>query len=241
MANLSIKELTKKYHSGVVAVDRFNLEVKDGECVAIFGLDRSGKSTLLRMIAGLEEVTEGTIVLGKRDITNASTKDRNLSFAFRDTALDNKETVYDNLAFGLRSRKMPEPVVEIKVKAVAALLGLADCLQRKPKTLTALQRRRIILGRTMTRDPEVYLFDEPLAGMDAELQNLVLQDLIKAQIRLGATFVYATEDMRQAVSLADRIVILSEGKIVQMDTPENLFNHPVNAFVAEVMGGTVAK
>jgi ABC-type sugar transport system ATPase subunit len=240
MAELKINGLTKKYHSGVVAIDQLNLGIADGECVALFGLDRSGKSTLLRMLAGLEEVTEGTVTLGKRDITDLSTKDRNLAFVFRDTALDNRVSVYDNLAFGLRARKVPEPVVDVKVKAVAELLSLNDLLLRKPKTLSVLQRRRILLGRTMTRDPEVYLFDDPLAGIDDDLKKAVLSDLVKVQARLNATFLYATDDIWQAVTLADRIAVLSEGKLVQVDTPENLYAHPANELVAEIMGSTAA-
>jgi ABC-type sugar transport system ATPase subunit len=240
MAELKINGLTKKYHSGVVAIDQLNLDIADGECVALFGLDRSGKSTLLRMLAGLEEVTEGTVTLGKRDITDLSTKDRNLAFVFRDTALDNRVSVYDNLAFGLRARKVPEPVVDVKVKAVAELLSLNDLLLRKPKTLSVLQRRRILLGRTMTRDPEVYLFDDPLAGIDDDLKKAVLSDLVKVQARLNATFLYATDDIWQAVTLADRIAVLSEGKLVQVDTPENLYAHPANELVAEIMGSTAA-
>jgi ABC-type sugar transport system ATPase subunit len=236
MAELKINALTKKYHSGVVAIDQLNLDVGDGECVALFGLDRSGKSTLLRMIAGLEEVTEGRITLGKRDITDLSTRERNLAFVFRDTALDNRVSVYDNLAFGLRARKVPEPVVDVKVKAVAELLSLSDALLRKPKTLSVLQRRRILLGRTMTRDPEVYLFDDPLTGVDDALKKAVLSDLMKAQARLKATFLYATDDIWQAVTMADRIAILSEGKLVQVDTPENLYSRPANELVAEIMG-----
>jgi ABC-type sugar transport system ATPase subunit len=241
MAELKINGLTKKYHSGVVAIDRFNLDVADGESVAIFGLDRSGKSTLLRMIAGLEEVTEGTVTLGKRDITDLSTKDRNLAFAFRDTTLDNRVSVYDNLAFGLRARKVPEPVVDVKVKAVAELLSLSDVLLRKPKTLSVLQRRRILLGRTMTRDPEVYLFDDPLTGIDDELKKSILADLVKAQARLKATFLFATDDIWQAVTIADRIAILSEGKLVQVDTPQNLYAHPETELVAEVMGSVMTQ
>jgi ABC-type sugar transport system ATPase subunit len=240
MAELKINGLTKKYHSGVVAIDQLNLDIADGECVALFGLDRSGKSTLLRMLAGLEEVTEGTVTLGKRDITDLSTKDRNLAFVFRDTALDNRVSVYDNLAFGLRARKVPEPVVDVKVRAVAELLSLSDLLLRKPKTLSVLQRRRILLGRTMTRDPEVYLFDDPLAGIDDDLKKAVLSDLVKVQARLNATFLYATDDIWQAVTLADRIAVLSEGKLVQVDTPQNLYAHPANELVAEIMGSTAA-
>lgn len=236
MADLKIISLTKKYPSGVVALDGIDLEISSGECVAVFGLDRSGKSTFLRILAGLEPLSEGTIKSGERDITESSAKDRNFAFVFRDSNLDNKDTVFDNLAYGLRARKVPEEVIEIKVKAVAQVLGLAGLLQRKPKTLTATERRRILLGRAVTRDPDVYLFDDPFSGYDEEQKNAVLSDLVVLQKRLKATFVFATDDMRQAMTVADRIVILRSGKIVQIDTPENILANPADDFVAEVTG-----
>lgn len=236
MAELKIVSLNKKYPSGIVALDSLDLEIASGECVAIFGLDRSGKSTLLRILAGLEPATEGNVFLGERDITELSSKDRNFAFVFRDTNLDNRDTVFDNLAYGLRARKVPEEVVSVKVKAVAEFLGLSGCLQRKPKTLSPLERRRILLGRAICRDPEVYLFDDPFSGYDAEQKNSVLGDLVLTQKRLQATFIFATDDMRQAMTLADRIVILREGKIVQIGTPSELTANPADSFVAEVVG-----
>lgn len=235
MAELKIVSLTKTYPSGVTAVKDFSLEVKEGESVALFGLERSGKSTLLRMLAGLEPVTDGQILLDGRDITDLSSKERNVSYVFQNTALDNQKNVYDNLAYGLKLRKTPDSVIDLKVKAVASLLGLSDVLTRKPKTLTAAQRRRVILGRTVVRDPKVYLFDDALSGLDAELRAQTLKDLVKLQIRLGATFVYATDDIRQALTVGCKVAILSEGKLVQFDTPENLYKSPANDFVKEIM------
>lgn len=234
MADLKIVSLSKKYPGGVVALDHIDLEIPSGECVAIFGLDRSGKSTLLRILAGLEPATDGNIKLGERDITESSVRDRNFAFVFRDSNLDNKDTVFDNLAYGLRARKVPEEAIDVKVKAVAEILGLSNCLQRKPKTLTPTERRRILLGRAICRDPEVYLFDDPFSGYDAEQKNSVLSDLVLAQARLGATFIFATDDMRQAMTLADRIVILREGKIVRVDTPAALVENPGDDFIAAV-------
>ncbi|MBP5242452.1 MAG: ABC transporter ATP-binding protein, partial [Clostridia bacterium] len=236
MAVMNITSLTKKYPSGVVAIDNFTLNVADGESVAIFGLDRSGKSTLLRVLAGLEPATDGQITLDGRDITYLSSKDRNMAYAFRDTALDNNADVFGNLAYGLRKRKVAEEVIEVKVKAVAEILGLTELLTRKPKVLTALQRRRVALGRTIVRDPGVFLFDDPLSGLDGELRAQTVSDLVKLQTRLGATYIYATDDIAEAFTIGSRVAILSQGKLVQVDTPENLFKHPVNDFVAEVTG-----
>ncbi len=236
MAEMKITALTKTYPSGVTAVQDFNLEVKEGESVALFGLERSGKSTLLRMLAGLEPVTKGNISLNGKDITDLSSKDRNVSYVFQNTTLDNQKSVYDNLAYGLIIRKTPASVVDVKVKAVAQILGLSDVLSRKPKTLSASLRRRIVLGRTLVREPKVYLFDEPLNGLDAALRESLLKDLVKLQIRLGATFIYATDDIREALTIGSKVAILSEGKLLQCDTPENLYVTPANDFVAEIMG-----
>lgn len=237
MSALKITGLSKKYPSGVVALDNFNLEVKEGESVAVLGLDKSGKSTLLRILAGLEDATGGDIFMDSKRITDLPSKDRNMAYAFQNTALDNNATVYDNLAYGLRKRKTPEAVVDVKVRTVAEILGLSDQLQRKPKALGVLQRRRVILGRTVARDPGVYLFDEPLAGLNDELKEQVLQDLVKIQIRLQATFVYATENPREAASVGERIVVLSEGgKTEQIGIAQELFSSPVNEYVAVAMG-----
>ncbi|MBR7100597.1 MAG: ABC transporter ATP-binding protein [Clostridia bacterium] len=236
MAELNIIALTKTYPSGVTAVDNLSLTVNAGESVALFGLERSGKSTLLRMIAGLEPVTSGQIVLDGKDITDLSVKDRNLAYVFQNTTLDNNKTVYENLAYGLKSRKAPAAVIDVKVKAVAEILNLSQVLNRKPKTLTALERRRILLGRTVVRDPKVYLFDEALSGLNDELRLQILKDITKLQIALGCTFVYATENIAEAVTVASRVAILSQGKLLQIDTPENLYHSPANGFVAEIMG-----
>lgn len=237
MSELNITGLCKKYPSGVVALDNFNLKVGNGESVAILGLDKSGKSTLLRILAGLESATEGEVTMDKKNITDLLPKDRNMAYAFQNTALDNNGTVYDNLAYGLRKRKTPEPITELKVKTVAEILKLSEHLQRKPKMLTALQRRRVILGRTIARDPGVYLFDEPLAGLAEELKEQVLKDLVKLQIRLNATFIYATENPREAAMIGERIVVLSEGgKTEQIGTPQEILAAPANEYVAVAMG-----
>lgn len=236
MSELRIENMTKKYPSGVVALEKINMMVRPGESVAVFGLERSGKSTLLRILAGLEPVTLGHIFLDAKDITETPSKERSVAYVFQSSALDNKKNVYDNLAYGLTLRKASPAVIDIKVKAVADMLGLTDVLTRKPKTITTLQRRRVILGRTIVRDPKVYLFDEPLAGLDEDLCEQTLQDLVTLQVRLKATFVYATENIRDAAIVGSKIAILSEGKLLQFDTAENLYAHPANSFVAEIMG-----
>ncbi|MBQ9081511.1 MAG: ABC transporter ATP-binding protein [Clostridia bacterium] len=238
MAQLKIVSLTKTYPSGVRALDNFSLEIKEGESIALFGLELSGKSTLLRMLAGLESVTQGQILLDGKDVTDLPSKERNVAYAFQNTSLDNQKSVYDNLDYGLKLRKAPAAVIDVKVKAVAEILGLSDILNRKPKTLSATIRRRVLLGRTVVRDPKVYLFDEALSGLDGELRTQTLKDLVKLQIHLGATFVYATDDIAEALTVGDRVAILSEGKLLQCDTPENLYASPVNEFVREIMGVT---
>ena len=236
MSELNIISLSKTYPGGTVALNDFSLKVNDGESVALFGLERSGKSTLLRMLAGLEPVTSGQILLDGKDVTDLSAKERNVAYALQNASLDNQKSVFDNLAYGLRSRKMPEAAIEVKVKAVAEILGLSDMLTRRPKTLSSVQRRRVILGRTVVREPKVYFFDDVLSGLDGELRDQTLRDILKLQLRLGATFLYATDDITDALTVGSREAILSEGKLVQCDTPENLYNAPANEFVAEIMG-----
>lgn len=236
MSALKIESLTKKYPGGTLAVDGISLDVADGESVAVFGLERSGKSTLLRMIAGLEDVTQGRILFDGKDVTDAPTKERNVAFAFQGVNLDQQASVYENLAYGLKLRKVPAAVIDVKVRAVAQILGLSSELMRKPKTLTAEKRRLVVFGRTIVRDPKVYLFDDALSGLDESLRESTLRALVGLQIRLNATFLYATDDIREAVSIGSRVAILREGKLVQIDTPERLFAAPADDFVAEIMG-----
>lgn len=240
MAELKIISLTKKYPSGVTALQGIDLTVGKGESLAVFGLERSGKSTLLRILAGLEPVTSGQVVLDGKDITDLPSKERDMAYVFQSSSLDMQKSVYDNLAYGLKVRRSPAAVIDVKVRAVAEILGLTDVLSRKPKTVSAALRRRVILGRVIVRDPKVYLFDEALSGLNPELYAQSLQDLAAVQVRLGATFVYATENIREALTVGTKVAILSEGKLLQCDTPENLFAHPANGFVAEIMGSMPA-
>lgn len=236
MSELKIISLTKKYPSGVTALREIDLTVGKRESLAVFGLERSGKSTLLRILAGLEPATSGQVVLDGRDITDIPSKERNMAYVFQNSSLDMQKNVYDNLAYGLKVRKSPAAVIDVKVRAVAEILGLTDVLSRKPKTISSAQRRRVLLGRIVARDPKVYLFDEALSGLNDELYMQSLQDLVALQVRLGATFVYATEDIREALTVGSKVAILSEGRLLQCDTPENLFAHPADDFVAEIMG-----
>ena len=236
MSVLKIHALTKKYPSGVAALQGIDLTVEKGESLAVFGLERSGKSTFLRVLAGLEPATSGQIVLGGKDITDLPSKERDMAFVYQSSALDMGKSVYDNLAYGLKMRKAPAAVIDVKVRAVAAMLGLTDVLQRKPKTVSALVRRRVVLGRIIARDPKVYLFDEALSGLNPELYEQSVKDLAALQIRLGATFVYATENLREALTVGTKVAVLREGKLLQCDTPVNLFAHPADEYVAELMG-----
>ena len=240
MSELKIHGLTKKYPSGAVALQGLDLTVAEGESLAVFGLERSGKSTFMRVLAGLEPATEGQIVLDGKDITDLPSKERSMAFVYQNSALDMGKSIYDNLAYGLKMRKAPSAVADVKVRAVADILGLTDVLSRKPKTVSAILRRRVVIGRVIARDPKVYLFDEALSGLGEDLYRQSLQDLVALQIRLGATFVYATDDIREALTVGSKVAILREGRLMQCDTPVNLFAHPANDFVAEIMGSMPA-
>lgn len=240
MSELKIHALTKKYPSGVVALQGVDLTVAKGESLAVFGLERSGKSTFLRVLAGLEPATSGQIVLDGKDITDLPSKERDMAFVYQSSSLDMGKSVYENLAYGLKMRKTPAAVIDVKVRAVAEMLGLKDVLSRKPKTVSAALRRRVVFGRVIARDPKVYLFDEALSGLHPDLYLQSIKDLAALQLRLGATFVYATENIREALTVGTKVAILREGKLIQCDTPINLFTHPADDFVAEIMGSMPA-
>ena len=229
-ANLQITE------QGVVAVQEFNLEIADKEFVVLVGPSGCGKSTTLRMIAGLEEISEGDLYVGDRRVNDVVPKDRDIAMVFQNYALYPHMTVYDNMAFALKLRKTPKEEIDRKVKEAAEILDITQYLGRKPKALSGGQRQRVAIGRAIVRDPAVMLMDEPLSNLDAKLRNQMRAELIKLRERINTTFVYVTHDQTEAMTLGDRIVIMKDGFIQQIGTPQEVYNHPYNLFVAGFIG-----
>ncbi|UCB48062.1 MAG: sn-glycerol-3-phosphate ABC transporter ATP-binding protein UgpC [Deltaproteobacteria bacterium] len=235
MANVLLKNLTKKFDE-VVAVYNVNLEIADREFVVLVGPSGCGKTTTLRMIAGLEEITEGEIYINDQLVNKLAPKDRNIAMVFQSYALYPHMKVFDNMAFGLKMRKVPKEEMEEKVKKAAEILGIEDLLSRKPRQLSGGQRQRVALGRAIVRDPEVFLFDEPLSNLDAKLRVQMRTELKKLHERLQATVVYVTHDQVEAMTMGDRIVVMKEGVVQQVGNPLELYNNPANLFVAGFIG-----
>ena len=235
MANVLLKNLTKKFDE-VVAVNNVNLEIVDREFVVLVGPSGCGKTTTLRMIAGLEEVTEGEIYIKGELVNKLAPKDRNIAMVFQSYALYPHMKVFDNMAFGLKMRKVPKEDVEERVKKAAQILGIEDLLARKPRQLSGGQRQRVALGRAIVRDPEVFLFDEPLSNLDAKLRVKMRTELKKLHERLQTTVVYVTHDQVEAMTMGDRIVVMKEGVVQQVGSPLELYNRPENLFVAGFIG-----
>lgn len=235
MASVTIKNLTKRY-GNVPAVRDFNLAIQDGECVVFVGPSGCGKTTTLRMIAGLEDVQEGEIHIGDRLVNDLDPKDRNISMVFQNYALYPHMNVFRNMAFGLKLRRVPKAEIEKRVRKVAAILGLETLLDRKPKQLSGGQMQRVALGRAIVRDPEVFLFDEPLSNLDAKLRIQMRNELAKLHHRLSTTMIYVTHDQVEAMTLGDRIVVMKDGLIQQVGTPLEVYEHPANLFVAGFVG-----
>jgi len=238
MASIRLNGVRKVYGDGTahVAVDGATFEVSDGELVVLVGPSGSGKSTLLRMIAGLESITAGDLHIGARRVNDVAPRDRDIAMVFQSYALYPHMTVAENLGFALKLRKTPRPEVTRRVREAAATLGLEGILDRKPRQLSGGQRQRVALGRALVRDPEVFLFDEPLSNLDAKLRVQMRAEISALHRRLDATMVYVTHDQVEAMTLGDRIVVLHEGRIQQIDTPLNLYDHPANRFVAGFIG-----
>ena len=236
MASLSLKKIYKKYDNGFCAVTDFNLEVADKEFVVFVGPSGCGKSTTLRMIAGLEDITEGEFYIGDKLVNDVEPKDRDIAMVFQSYALYPHMTVFDNMAFALKLRKVPKDEIKVKVEEAAKILGLEDLLDRKPKALSGGQRQRVALGRAIVRSPKVFLMDEPLSNLDAKLRSNMRAEIIKIHNTLGATTIYVTHDQTEAMTMASRIVILKQGEIQQIGTPEEIYRHPVNEFVATFIG-----
>ena len=221
---------------GVVAVQEVNLEIKDKEFIVLVGPSGCGKSTTLRMIAGLEEISEGELYIGDRLVNDVAPKDRDIAMVFQNYALYPHMTVYDNLAFALKLRHTPKDEIDKKVKEAAEILDITQYLGRKPKALSGGQRQRVAIGRAIVRNPQVMLMDEPLSNLDAKLRNQMRAEIIKLRERINTTFIYVTHDQTEAMTLGDRIVIMKDGFIQQIGTPQEVFSHPYNLFVAGFIG-----
>ncbi|MDQ0415776.1 ABC transporter ATP-binding protein [Mesobacillus stamsii] len=236
MAKLSIKNLDKHYEDGFHAVKNFTLDIDDKEFIVFVGPSGCGKSTTLRMIAGLEDISKGDISIDDTIVNYVPPKERNIAMVFQNYALYPHMTVYDNMAFGLKLRKVPKEIIKEKVIQAAEILGLSELLKRKPKELSGGQRQRVALGRAMVRDPKVFLLDEPLSNLDAKLRVQMRREILKLHQRLGATFIYVTHDQTEAMTMATRIVIMKDGKIQQVGTPKEVYENPRNKFVASFIG-----
>lgn len=229
---IQFTNVKKVYPGGVEVIKNLNLEIKDKEFVILVGPSGCGKSTTLRMIAGLEDITEGELKIGDKVVNDVSPKDRDIAMVFQNYALYPHMTVYKNIAFGLQLRKVPKDEIDRKVHEAAKILDLEHLLDRKPKALSGGQRQRVALGRAMVRKPSVFLLDEPLSNLDAKLRTSMRSEISKLHKRLDTTFVYVTHDQTEAMTMGDRICVMKDGFIKQFDTPQNLYDYPDNLFVA---------
>jgi len=236
MAGLKLRGIKKRYPNGFVAVEDFNLDIADKEFIIFVGPSGCGKTTTLRMIAGLEEITDGDLFIGDRKMNDVAPKDRDIAMVFQNYALYPHMTVYDNMAFGLKLRKTPRAEIEKRVKEAAAILDIENFLDRKPKALSGGQRQRVAMGRAIVREPRVFLMDEPLSNLDAKLRVQMRTEITKLHQKLQTTFIYVTHDQTEAMTLGTRIVVMKDGFIKQVDSPAVLYNKPQNIFVASFIG-----
>ena len=236
MAELKLKNIVKKYPNGFVAVKNFNLDIADKEFIIFVGPSGCGKSTTLRMIAGLEDISSGELWIGDKLCNTVDPKNRDIAMVFQNYALYPHMTVYDNMAFALKLRKVPKAEIDKKVREAAKILDIDHLLDRKPKALSGGQRQRVAMGRAIVRSPKVFLMDEPLSNLDAKLRVQMRSEISKLHQRLQTTFIYVTHDQTEAMTLGTRIVVLKDGVIQQVDTPQNLYNKPDNLFVAGFIG-----
>ncbi len=236
MASISLQHIYKVYPGDVTAVKDFNLEIADKEFVILVGPSGCGKSTTLRMIAGLEEISKGELYIGDRLVNDVPPKDRDIAMVFQNYALYPHMTVYKNMAFGLELRKTPKDEIDKRVREAAKVLDIDHLLDRKPKALSGGQRQRVALGRAMVRNPAVFLLDEPLSNLDAKLRTSMRTEIIKLHQKLATTFIYVTHDQTEAMTMGDRIVVMKDGIVQQVDTPQNLYDFPCNMFVGGFIG-----
>ena len=238
MSSVVLKNLVKSYDGKKNVIDNINLEISDREFVVLVGSSGCGKSTVLRLISGLEDITSGEILIDNKVVNNIHPKDRDIAFVFQSYALYPHMSVYDNIAFGLKMRKYDKNFIDEKVREVAKSLNLEDLLDRKPRQLSGGQRQRVALGRAIVRNPKVFLMDEPLSNLDANLRVQMRTEIKRLHKKLQTTFVYVTHDQTEALTMGDRIVILDKGKVQQADAPEVIYNNPANKFVAGFIGQT---
>ncbi len=236
MSNVILKNVRKTYDNKKTVINNVNLEIKDKEFVVLVGASGCGKSTLLRMIAGLEDISDGEIYIGDKKVNNVPPKDRDIAFVFQSYALYPHMTVRENIAFGLKMRKVDKKTIDEKVAQAAEILNLGEYLNRKPKQLSGGQRQRVALGRAIVRNPKVFLMDEPLSNLDAKLRVQMRSEIKKLHEKLQTTFIYVTHDQTEALTMGDRIVVLNNGDIQQVDTPNEIYNNPKNTFVAGFVG-----
>ena len=236
MASLSLEHIYKKYPNGFEAVKDFNLEIADKEFIIFVGPSGCGKSTTLRMIAGLEDISSGTLKIDGKVMNDVEPKDRDIAMVFQNYALYPHMTVYDNMAFGLKLRKVPKDEIDKMVRNAAKILDLTQLLDRKPKALSGGQRQRVAMGRAIVRNPKVFLMDEPRSNLDAKLRVQMRSEIAKLHQRLGTTIIYVTHDQTEAMTLGTRIVVMKDGVVQQVDTPQHLYDSPCNLFVAGFMG-----
>ncbi|HYM50618.1 MAG TPA: sn-glycerol-3-phosphate ABC transporter ATP-binding protein UgpC [Candidatus Limnocylindrales bacterium] len=236
MAGVVFDHVYKRYAGNVVAITDMNVEIKDKEFMVLVGPSGCGKSTALRMVAGLEEISDGRVTIGDRVVNDVAPKDRDIAMVFQSYALYPHMTVYDNLSFGLKLRKTPKSEIDSRVREAARILGLENYLDRKPKALSGGQRQRVALGRAIVRKPQAFLMDEPLSNLDAKLRVQTRVQILKLHQTLQTTFIYVTHDQVEAMTMGDRIVVMKDGLVQQVDTPQTLYHKPVNMFVAGFIG-----
>lgn len=236
MANVKLEQIKKEYDGGVVAVKEVTVEIHDKEFVVLVGPSGCGKSTTLRMIAGLEDISGGTLSIDGKVMNDIPPKDRDIAMVFQNYALYPHMNVYENMAFGLKLRKFPKEEIDQRVREAAKILNIEEYLDRKPKALSGGQRQRVAVGRAIVRKPKVFLFDEPLSNLDAKMRVQMRTEISKLHQRLGATMIYVTHDQTEAMTMGDRIVVMKDGDVMQIDVPLNLYNHPINKFVAGFIG-----
>ncbi|MCL6454826.1 MAG: ABC transporter ATP-binding protein [Alicyclobacillus sp.] len=236
MARVQLNSIWKRYSGDVVAVKDFNLDIQDKEFVVFVGPSGCGKTTTLRMIAGLEDISSGDLYIGERRVNDVAPKDRDIAMVFQNYALYPHMTVYQNMAFGLKLRKLPKSEIDQRVREAAQILDIEHLLDRKPKALSGGQRQRVALGRAIVREPQVFLMDEPLSNLDAKLRVQMRAEIRKLHQRIQTTVIYVTHDQTEAMTMGDRIVVMRDGVIQQVDTPQQVYNFPVNMFVAGFIG-----
>jgi multiple sugar transport system ATP-binding protein len=236
MAQVAFEKVSKIYPDGTRAVNQISLDIKDGEFMVLVGPSGCGKTTALRMVAGLEEISEGVLKIGERVVNHVPSRDRDIAMVFQSYALYPHLSVYENIAFGLRLKKMPKSEIDARVQKAADLLGLSDYLQRKPRALSGGQRQRVAMGRAIVREPAAFLMDEPLSNLDAKLRVQTRAEISKLQSDLGVTTVYVTHDQVEAMTMGDRVAVMRKGEIQQVDEPQTLYDRPLNLFVGGFIG-----